>query len=220
MSAEDRTFRSFEAAVDAFRRSTARDADGGATRARVFAAVEQRRRRAVTTRRTGIAFALVIAAALSGRAAWTAIGDWRSPPPPREAAVTTTPVTLRPSAAVAPRSPGARTSDRRGAEARRRPSRRRRGARLRAGARRALPRRRAGARARAVGRLPARVPDRDLRARGALQPGAVPRASRSPRRGARGSSSVRGRRHPRLPAPRGRDAPRLDRRAGLTFSSS
>jgi hypothetical protein len=94
--------RSFVVAVDAFRRATAREADGGATRARVFSVVEQRQRRAVALRRTGIAVALVIGAALSGRAAWTAIGNWRSPPPPSEAAVTVTP---RPPVTVAARSP-------------------------------------------------------------------------------------------------------------------
>src|SRR5260221_13708243 len=68
---------SFDASVREFGRATAIPSDGHATRARVLAAVGRRARRRVVWRRICLGAAAVLVAALSGSAAWTAIGRWR-----------------------------------------------------------------------------------------------------------------------------------------------
>jgi TolA-binding protein len=68
---------SFDASVREFGRATASPSDGHATRARVLAAVGRRARRRVVWRRICLGAAAVLVAALSGSAAWTAIGRWR-----------------------------------------------------------------------------------------------------------------------------------------------
>jgi hypothetical protein len=72
--------RSFAASVDAFRRTTARTADGRATRTRVLVAAGARARRRGLLRRTVWGLAVVAMVALSGSAAWTALGRWRAEP--------------------------------------------------------------------------------------------------------------------------------------------
>ena len=72
--------RAFEASADAFRRTTARAADGGATRARVLDGAQARARRGALLRRATFALVAGLVAALSGSAAWTAIGRWRAAP--------------------------------------------------------------------------------------------------------------------------------------------
>src|SRR6267142_276934 len=67
----------FDASVREFGRATAIPSDGHATRARVLAAVGRRARRRVVWRRICLGVAAVLVAALSGSAAWTAIGRWR-----------------------------------------------------------------------------------------------------------------------------------------------
>jgi hypothetical protein len=72
--------RNLEESVDAFRRATARHADGLATRARVLATAGRRQRRRLLVRRAAITVAVGLVATLSGSAAWTAIGRWRVVP--------------------------------------------------------------------------------------------------------------------------------------------
>jgi hypothetical protein len=72
--------RAFGASVEAFRRATARDADGEATRARVLVAAGGRARRRGAWRRTAVGVAIGVFAVLSGSAAWTALGRWRAAP--------------------------------------------------------------------------------------------------------------------------------------------
>lgn len=69
--------RSLEVCVDAFRRATASSADGQATRVRVLVAVGRSARRRALLRRAVLGLAFGLLAALSGSAAWTAIGRWR-----------------------------------------------------------------------------------------------------------------------------------------------
>ena len=66
------------ACVAAFRRAPAREADGEATRARVLVAAGGRARRRIAWRRTAVGVAIGVLAALSGSAAWTALGHWRA----------------------------------------------------------------------------------------------------------------------------------------------
>ena len=70
--------RAFAASVDAFRRTTAGAADGRATRARVLVAAGTQARRRGFLRRTVLGLAVVALVALSGSAAWTALGRWRA----------------------------------------------------------------------------------------------------------------------------------------------
>ncbi len=72
--------RAFGASVEAFRRATARDADGEATRARVLVAAGGRARRRLAWRHTAVSVAIGVFAVLSASAAWTALGHWRAPP--------------------------------------------------------------------------------------------------------------------------------------------
>jgi len=72
--------RAFAASVDAFRRTTAGAADGRATRARVLVAAGTQARRRGFLRRTVLGLAVVALVALSGSAAWTALGRWRAQP--------------------------------------------------------------------------------------------------------------------------------------------
>ena len=72
---------SFEAGIEAFRGATAHDADGRATRARVLEAAARSARHHAWRRRATLALALGVAAALSGSAAWTAVGSWRAARP-------------------------------------------------------------------------------------------------------------------------------------------
>ena len=99
--------RTFAASVAAFRDATARAADGRATRARVLIAAGARQRRRALLRRSALGLAVVVVVvALSGSAAWTALGHWRGAStfaPPVESASVERPVALgRAVAAPAP----------------------------------------------------------------------------------------------------------------------
>jgi hypothetical protein len=94
--------------VEAFRRATARDADGEATRARVLVAASGRARRRRAWRRMAVGVAIGGFAALSGSAAWTALGRWRTTPAPVTAAprsIVEARVAVAPQIAVATSSP-------------------------------------------------------------------------------------------------------------------
>ncbi|HEX3694784.1 MAG TPA: hypothetical protein VH374_05275 [Polyangia bacterium] len=70
------------ASVRSFRRATGAATDGRATRARVLAAAAASGRRRAIVRRLSIGVTIGIVIALSGSAAWTAIGQWLSRPRP------------------------------------------------------------------------------------------------------------------------------------------
>ena len=99
MSPEDHD--ALAATVDAYRRATAKLADGGATRARVLVAAGARAGRRALLRRALLGLSVGLVAALSGHAAWTALAPWRAAwlPPPR-----VSPVAPAPSARVALRA--------------------------------------------------------------------------------------------------------------------
>jgi hypothetical protein len=98
------------ATVDAYRRATAKLADGGATRARVLVAAGARAGRRALLRRALLGLSVGFVAALSGHAAWTALAPWRAArlPPPRVSPATPARVALRadvPGPLEAPSSP-------------------------------------------------------------------------------------------------------------------
>jgi TolA-binding protein len=100
--------RALGASVEAFRRATARDADGEATRARVLVAARGRARRRLAWRRMAVGVAIGTFAALTGSAAWTALGRWRASPASVTQAtrsITAARVAVAPQIAVATSSP-------------------------------------------------------------------------------------------------------------------
>ena len=94
-----------DASVEAYRREPAVDADGRATRVRVLVAAGGRVRRRALARHLAVVTAILVVAALTGSAAWTAIGRWRAA---RDvgATVVANPVVTPVAAALAPKAPG------------------------------------------------------------------------------------------------------------------